>query len=292
MSAVRIAAALGGLPAGAGRWRCRCPLPAHGKGQGDRNPSLSLTERDQQPVVVFCHAGCAPEDILAHLRRHGLLEDRPEPMRPPLRRPPRPVEHRPNPKAMEIWSQSEPAGELIRRYFASRSIRLDPPPSIHRGLSFAYGPIPFPTLVAAVSAPNGEVVAVQQLALNCETGRKAAIRHPRRTTGALGGGAVRLASVGGILGLAEGIETALSAQELFGTPCWAALGARRLARVVLPPEVREVQIFGDNDATGRIAAMRAIEVFTAARLRARLRFPPEGFSDWNDYAQSRAGGGQ
>jgi putative DNA primase/helicase len=41
------------------------------------------------------------------------------------------------------------------------------------------------------------------------------------------GSAVRLTPVvpGGTLGIAEGIETALSVSILFNMPCWAAIGA-------------------------------------------------------------------
>ncbi|MFX5964691.1 toprim domain-containing protein, partial [Acinetobacter baumannii] len=74
----------------------------------------------------------------------------------------------------------------------------------------------------------------------------------------LGTGAVRLAFPrGGRLGLAEGIETALSAIELFGVPCWATLGNERFGLVTIPESVRELHLFVDNDAGGRIAEARA-----------------------------------
>ncbi len=44
--------------------------------------------------------------------------------------------------------------------------------------------------------------------------------------GSIGNGAVRLGRAGKALGLAEGIETGLSAQQLFEVPVWAALGSR------------------------------------------------------------------
>ena len=42
------------------------------------------------------------------------------------------------------------------------------------------------------------------------------------------------------LGLAEGIETALSAAVLFGIPCWATLGTERFALVSVPGTVEEL----------------------------------------------------
>jgi putative DNA primase/helicase len=68
----RIGLALGGQPDGKG-WRARCPV------QDDQNPSLSLRSGDTVSLLVKCWAGCDPKDILAELRRRGLLDDPAEP---------------------------------------------------------------------------------------------------------------------------------------------------------------------------------------------------------------------
>ena len=50
-----------------------------------------------------------------------------------------------------------------------------------------------------------------------------------------------------MLGIAEGVETALAASIMFNVPVWAALNANRL-KVWEPAEgVSEVVVFGDND---------------------------------------------
>ena len=48
----------GVIRTGAGRWSARCP--AH----DDRSPSLSVRIDDDR-LLFHCHAGCAPEDVLA-----------------------------------------------------------------------------------------------------------------------------------------------------------------------------------------------------------------------------------
>ena len=83
------------------------------------------------------------------------------------------------------------------------------------------------------------------------------------------GGAVRLAPIGeaGVLGIAEGIETALSVMKSCpGLPVWAALSAGNLEQVQLPAEATNVVILADNDGEGAgpAAARRA-----AARLHQR-----------------------
>jgi putative DNA primase/helicase len=142
-----------------------------------------------------------------------------------------------------------------------------------------------PTMLAAVQRPDGEIVAVQSTLLTT-AGKKATVAVPRITTGALGFGAVRLARCDDVLGLAEGIETALSAMQLTGIPCWASLGGTRMQRLAIPDRVRELHIFGDNDEPGRTAGERAANAHSSRRIV--LRFPPEGANDWNEYLVRRA----
>lgn len=65
-----------------------------------------------------------------------------------------------------------------------------------------------------------------------------------------------LAPVGPVIGLAEGIETGLSAMDLFRVPVWCALGSN-LARIVLPAGARNVAIFADRGEAGERAAATA-----------------------------------
>jgi hypothetical protein len=135
-------------------------------------------------------------------------------------------------------------------------------------------------MVAGMQAPDGKVIAIQQTWLTNE-GEKAAGK--RLTTGNLGAGAVRLGAVGRSMGLAEGVETALSAMQMTRMSVWASLGASRLHNIEMPPEVEEVHIFVDNDEPGRTAAKRAADVHTGFGRRAYLRSPPDQCGDWNDF---------
>jgi hypothetical protein len=136
------------------------------------------------------------------------------------------------------------------------------------------------SMVAAVQAPGSKVIAIQQTWLTSE-GDKASGK--RLTTGNLGAGAVRLGAAGRSMGLAEGVETALSAMQLAGMTVWASLGASRLHNVELPPEVEEVHVFVDNDEPGRTAAKRATDTHTSLGRRVSLRYPPDQCGDWNDF---------
>lgn len=47
--------------------------------------------------------------------------------------------------------------------------------------------------------------------------------------------------------MAEGIETALAARELFPLPTWATVNAGNMARLVLPSSLKRLLIAADND---------------------------------------------
>jgi hypothetical protein len=136
-----------------------------------------------------------------------------------------------------------------------------------------------PALIAAVRDETG-LVAVHRTFLHARAPRLTPLDQPRRALGALRAGAVRLGGIAPELGLAEGLETALSASALFGLPCWATLGTERFAHIVLPREVTALRLFLDNDAGGRRAEKLAREAF--AHLPMEALYPPRPGDDWND----------
>jgi hypothetical protein len=93
-----------------------------------------------------------------------------------------------------------------------------------------------PALIVAI---DGNLVGVQRIFLTSD-GHKARIEKPKRTLGPIQGNAVRLADwrITDTLALTEGLEDALAYHLLSGTPTWAALGAGRLAEMVLPLAIR------------------------------------------------------
>lgn len=100
---------------------------------------------------------------------------------------------------------------------------------------------------------------------------------------------MRLMPAADVLGIAEGIESALSAAVLDGIPVWAALNAPLLARFEPPPVAERVVIYADRDEAGLTAALRLTE-----RLRRHVdfevRIPPASCKDFNDELVSRESG--
>lgn len=289
MTAAEIAEALGGRPSGSG-FACPCPVPGHGRGGGDRHPSLSVADGDDG-LLVHCFAGCDSRDVIAELQRQGLIDCRPwvgpltltRRRTAPRRRPCPPT---PSQVALALWRNARPRGEVVARYLGRRGITCVPP-SLRQGMITWRGDVETPTMVAAVQGSDRRLLAVQTLRLTWDA-RQAPLDLKRITTGKLYDGAVRLAAAAEVLGLAEGIETALAAMQLTGLPVWASLGAQRLGAITLPPIVRELHIFADDDEPGRHCARLAGERFARRRVSVRVRLPPEGCGDWADYLLARA----
>jgi predicted P-loop ATPase len=100
---------------------------------------------------------------------------------------------------------------------------------------------------------------------------------------AIAGGSVRLAPLpeNSPLGIAEGIETALSAQAIFGIPTWAALSADGVRRWEWPAGVTHVTIFADAGEAGIQAAATLADRLNMANLPNTIVRPLHG-DDFND----------
>ncbi|MCB2079057.1 MAG: toprim domain-containing protein [Novosphingobium sp.] len=137
-------------------------------------------------------------------------------------------------------------------------------------------------MIAAVSLDAGPV-AIHRTFLAPDSGAKAEFDRPKRALGALGEAAVRLfAPINGRLGLAEGIESAMSAYALTGIPSWATLGNERFGMVSVPDSVTELHLFVDHDAGGDLAAARGQAAYARKGRTIVVRQPSARGDDWND----------
>jgi putative DNA primase/helicase len=196
-----------------------------------------------------------------------------------------------------LWKSGIPIhpGDPVGMYLSRRGLRSPYPKGlryVEKARYHATGQAPtwHPAMVAAVISPQGEMVAVHRTYLTMD-GAKAAQEEPRKLTpGPLGRGyAIRLGEpVNGVLGVAEGIETALSAAALFGVPVWAAVNAAGLMQWEPPEGVTAVHIFGDNDPKygGQSAAFALAHRQATRGLTVNVHIPDRG--DWNDELQEPA----
>jgi len=140
----------------------------------------------------------------------------------------------------------------------------------------------YPAVVADVIDVAGELVTVHTTYL--QGGQKLDGYDPRKILSPMTGRegcAVRLMPAAELLGIAEGIETALSAAVLDEVPVWAALNTSLLSRFEPPPGVTRLRVYGDRDEAGLTAALKLLERLQG-RIRVEMRIPPAPAKDWND----------
>lgn len=269
------------------RGKGMCCCPAH----DDRTPSLSVT-LGRKAILFHCFAGCSNDEVIAALDRQGIRSrdlfdgsgavaaDR--------------LEKRTfNSNARRLWHSATAISDSpAERYLALRGIlrASDQLRYLERTPLGPRGAVQFlPAMLAAVTTDMG-IIAIHRTFLDAPSAKLAAFDRPKRALGSLGCGAVRLARPAvGRLGLAEGIESALSAMQMFGVPCWATLGNERFGLVAIPEGVRELYLFIDNDAGGELADQRARRAYSAPGRVIQPRAPASAGFDWNDELKARLG---
>ncbi|MBL0914146.1 MAG: toprim domain-containing protein [Sphingopyxis sp.] len=264
-----------------------CLCPAH----NDRTPSLSVRLGTTR-LLFKCFAGCDIRSVLRELYRLSLpalggktghcTEFHSDAYW--LRK-----------RARVLWNASHPIdGTIAKVYLRSRCIDIAAD-SVRYGPRTPLGKGPLaqfrPALLAAITDERG-VVALQRTFLTSTGEAKSDVRYPRRLLGDPGAGAARLAPATAMLGVAEGIETALSAMILLGIPVWATLGSERLARVAIPSSVTSLILLPDNDRAGQLGASAASVAHRADGRSIETIWPWFGLNDWNDVLRRQRGEGE
>jgi putative DNA primase/helicase len=138
-----------------------------------------------------------------------------------------------------MWGQSRPIerDDPADRYLLSRRLDGDGWPAALRLMDrcayWSDGSKSFwPAMLAKVIGVDGNPCQIHRLFLT-HAGTKAPVAKPRKLMlGALPkGSAVRLAPIGadGVIGVAEGVETAMAASLIHGVPVWACICAENMA---------------------------------------------------------------
>ncbi|CCA93978.1 toprim domain-containing protein [Novosphingobium sp. PP1Y] len=257
---------------------CRCP--AH----NDHTPSLSV--RVGKKALLFkCFAGCETIDVMRAIRGldmsipadgERLAGSPSSPLSPAwLRR-----------RAQDLWDEALPiTGTPAQTYLRRRAIPQTPPVlRYHPRTPLGRGKLAVfrPAMLAAIHEDD-RLVALQRTFLDTQEPRRARdLAHPRRSLAQPGRGAVILAPATEVLGLAEGVESALSAMILLGLPVWATLGSERFPHVAVPETVTRLILLPDADRAGRIGAAKASEAHVVPGRAIETIWPPAPFNDWND----------
>jgi len=195
----------------------------------------------------------------------------------------------------KAWVDTTPisAGDVAMRYLASRGLGDDRLPAALRFGHCTDGEGGLrPTMLAVLSDPEGKPCTLHRTFLRPDGSAKADMDKPRKMMpGPIAlGASVRLSEwTGGSLGVAEGIETALSAARLFELPVWAATSADLLRKWQWPDDVEDITIFGDNDTkfAGQAAAWVLAHRIAVKNVPVIVKIPETPKTDWNDILLQR-----
>jgi phage/plasmid primase-like uncharacterized protein len=252
-------------------------------------------------LLIHCFGGCESREVFDELRASGLLGERPVAFRPEEDDERRRREElvakteiervrRAITRARDLYRRSMPAaGTPVETYLRSRGIAGSMPSALrfleycpHRNGRY------YPAMVAPIVNAAGEQIAIHKTFLRPDGRGKADLpkTEQRETRCPMKGGAVRLALHRADLELivGEGIESTLTAMQLFSLPGWAAICASGIASLDLPADVRRVVVAADNDmnGVGQRAALSARERWAVEGRSVRILLPPNPGEDFND----------
>jgi len=144
----------------------------------------------------------------------------------------------------------------------------------------------FPAIISAIRNPLGSLIGVHRIFLSGNTYDKAEVTPNKMILGNCKGGAVMLTPRGDseILGLAEGIETAMAAHILNpDIPVWSVLSTAGLTSFEPVKGVNQYKIFADNDKPGIDAANKLKNKLAKVGCSVTIVIPStDGCKDFND----------
>lgn len=154
----------------------------------------------------------------------------------------------------------------------------------------------FPVLICAIKDQKGELVTLHRTYLTKKGGKKARVECPRKMlpvpdSKTITGEAIPLANpVNGVLGVAEGLETALSGYRATGIPTWPTVNANMLENFNPPKGVHTLLVWADKDKsmTGELSASILKERMEKKGVKVVVLLPSQPIAkrakgiDWND----------
>lgn len=281
------------------------PCPVH----GNRSAALKISDSQERRdgIDVHCFTGCSWQAVKAQLAVMGLIDSdgcsSAIPVDPAIIQARREAERQRRAErgrtAQWIWESAIPADQTIARYLTGRGIALVGLPDALRVSLTAKHPASdqrFRAMVAAMVDASGALIATHSTYLDPRGAGKAGIDPDKIIIGNPIGAAVRLTPIpaDGVLGVAEGIETALAAHELHQVPTWATGNTSLLMDFIPPPDIRHVVIFADFDQVnktgkrpGTVAAKALAMGLHDAGIGWEIRYPSSGFKDFADELLTR-----
>jgi phage/plasmid primase-like uncharacterized protein len=196
-----------------------------------------------------------------------------------------------------LWAQAVPVqpGDPVSLYLERRGLAGPTPLNLRLHPDLTYWNDGdrgrHPAMLAPLISTDGQLLAIHRTYLTTD-GHKAPVPTVKKLTsasGSLAGSCIPLHDVQqGVIGIAEGIETAQAAHLASGLPTVAAYCAGNLATYVWSASVQRLVVFADADPAGAAAAQRLKTRALRAGLRVTVLTPSTPGADWCDVWAERA----
>jgi hypothetical protein len=274
-----------GQPNALGWYAARCPS------HDDHRFSLSVKDV-VGGIIVKCFVGCSPATIKDAIREvmQGVLTVEPTvPVQPKLTL---------NDIARIVGRIEDEcvsgAGTLVETYMRGRRMAIELPPTLrfHPWLYHAESGTSAPAMVALLQAANrARVAALHRTWIATDGSGKANLIPVRKSLGSVSGHSVHLGQPSSRLIIGEGIETTLSALQMWGPffDAWATLSTSGMTALIVPDTAIEIVIASDNDPAGRKAAVSLHDrLLREDPTRQVTIYTPRGdVNDFNDVLMGR-----
>jgi len=199
-----------------------------------------------------------------------------------------------SPQALRLmFTNSKPMhhGDIASWYLQNRGITVFPPSL--RSTTKCYLPEDkqyHNAMLGIFTGADNVAKTIHRTYLDEHGSKLSTIPDPKRimpTLGKMAGGAIRLFEPSGeILGVAEGIETAIAAHIIHGNPVWSTVSSALLSAFEPPPWVKLLVVYGDNDtnyAGQKAAYSLAHKMVTGPRkMNVLVMIPNTPGHDWLD----------
>lgn len=190
-----------------------------------------------------------------------------------------------------LWAKTVPVtdGDPVSLYLQRRGLAGPVPKCLHLHASLTYwnggDRGAWPAMVAPLVSSDKRVLALHRTYLTVD-GCKAPVATVKKLTGVTGplaGACIPLHDAQrGVIGIAEGIETAQAAHLASGVPTVAAYCAANLAAYTWPMGVRHIVVFADADPAGAAAAQGLKARALRSGLSVAVMTPSTPGVDWCD----------
>lgn len=181
------------------------------------------------------------------------------------------------------------ATDPVGRYLAGRGITLLPDVLYHPALTYYDDGVAtgkYAAMIGIIRNAAGKPIAMHRTYL--QDNKKAPVPMPKKTmpgaeplTGCI---YIRLFQALPELGIAEGIETACAASQMFNLPVWSVINSTSMEQFVPPAGVKKLRIFSDNDAifAGQKSAYTIANRLALKGIEVTVELPPMPGMDWAD----------